>query len=172
MSQRAIFVLQIQWFQCISGLQSNIHVIFMFFKCFKNGQRDFEIYFNHPHIFILFCPLHNYDDKLSLYICPKLKIYTFIYLVVIVMSFKWNRGSYSCANSFISFYWLPISVYNIEGSRPEWCISSMIYSRDTPFWSGTLDMLLLKYSTRLTMSKFYTVSLMYLLQKVYCLLNL
>ena len=27
----------------------------------------------------------------------------------------------------------------IEGFRPEWCISSMIYSRDTPFWSGTLD---------------------------------
>ena len=25
-----------------------------------------------------------------------------------------------------------------EGSRPEWCISSMIYSRDTPFWLGTL----------------------------------
>ena len=24
-----------------------------------------------------------------------------------------------------------------EGSRPEWCISSMIHSRDTPFWSGT-----------------------------------
>ena len=23
---------------------------------------------------------------------------------------------------------------HIEGSRPEWCISSMIYSRDTPFW--------------------------------------
>ena len=30
---------------------------------------------------------------------------------------------------------------HIEGSRPEWCISSMIYSRDTPFWSGTLDIL-------------------------------
>ena len=28
----------------------------------------------------------------------------------------------------------------IEGSRPEWCISSMIYSGDTPFWSETLDM--------------------------------
>ena len=28
----------------------------------------------------------------------------------------------------------------IEGSRPEWCISSMIYSTDTPFWSGTLQM--------------------------------
>ena len=30
---------------------------------------------------------------------------------------------------------------NIEGSGPEWCISSMIYSRDTPFWSETRDML-------------------------------
>ena len=29
-----------------------------------------------------------------------------------------------------------------EGSRPEWCISSMLYSRDTPFWSGTLNDLL------------------------------
>ena len=29
---------------------------------------------------------------------------------------------------------------HIKGSRPEWCISSMIYSRDTPFWSETLDM--------------------------------
>ena len=27
----------------------------------------------------------------------------------------------------------------VEGSRPEWCISSMIYSGDTPFWSETLD---------------------------------
>ena len=26
-----------------------------------------------------------------------------------------------------------------EGSQPEWCISSMIYSRDTPFWSETLN---------------------------------
>ena len=31
---------------------------------------------------------------------------------------------------------------NIEGSRPEWCISSMIYSGDTPFWLETLDMYL------------------------------
>ena len=30
--------------------------------------------------------------------------------------------------------------FHIEGSRPEWCISSMIYSRDTPFCSETLDM--------------------------------
>ena len=33
------------------------------------------------------------------------------------------------------YYLLP----KFEGSRPEWCISSMIYSRDTLFWSGTLE---------------------------------
>ena len=33
-------------------------------------------------------------------------------------------------------------LYNFEGSQPEWCISSMIYSRDTPFWPGTLDVML------------------------------
>ena len=33
---------------------------------------------------------------------------------------------------------LKIYIY-IEGSRPEWCIPSMIYSRDTPFWLGILD---------------------------------
>ena len=27
----------------------------------------------------------------------------------------------------------------IKGSRPEWCISSMICSRDTPLWSETLE---------------------------------
>ena len=27
----------------------------------------------------------------------------------------------------------------VEGSRPEWYISSMLYSRDTPVWSGTLE---------------------------------
>ena len=35
---------------------------------------------------------------------------------------------------------------HIEGSRPEWCISSMIYSRDRPFWSGTLDIYQCEYS--------------------------
>ena len=28
---------------------------------------------------------------------------------------------------------------HIEGFRPKWCISTMIYSRDTPFWSEILD---------------------------------
>ena len=32
-----------------------------------------------------------------------------------------------------------VVIDNIKGSQPEWWISSMIYSKDTPFWSGTLD---------------------------------
>ena len=32
--------------------------------------------------------------------------------------------------------------FKIKGSWPEWCISSMIYSRDTPFWSETLEIIL------------------------------
>ena len=35
-----------------------------------------------------------------------------------------------------------VSLLYIEGSQPEWCISSMMYSRDTPFWSETLDIML------------------------------
>ena len=31
-----------------------------------------------------------------------------------------------------------LTIIKYEGSRPEWCFSSMIYSRDTPFWSETL----------------------------------
>ena len=27
-----------------------------------------------------------------------------------------------------------------EDSQPEWCVSSMSYSRDTPFWSETLEL--------------------------------
>ena len=29
---------------------------------------------------------------------------------------------------------------NFEGSRPEWCISTIHRALDTPFWSGTLDL--------------------------------
>ena len=36
---------------------------------------------------------------------------------------------------------------SIEGFRPEWYISIMIYSRDTPFWSDTLDTQSLMSST-------------------------
>ena len=42
-------------------------------------------------------------------------------------------------------------------TRPEWCISSMIYSRDTPFWSETLDIVhfyyYLLYPTRMVSLK-------------------
>ena len=34
----------------------------------------------------------------------------------------------------------PLLLFHIEGSQPEWCISRMIYSGDTPSWSENLDM--------------------------------
>ena len=36
---------------------------------------------------------------------------------------------------------LQIENLHIVGSRPEWCISSMIYRIDTPFWSEILNIL-------------------------------
>ena len=46
---------------------------------------------------------------------------------------------FCCCFFWLVRLWVPVCLH-IEGSRPEWCSSSMIYSRDTPFWSGTLDM--------------------------------
>ena len=34
------------------------------------------------------------------------------------------------------------SYLSFEGSRPEWCISSMIYSGDAPFWSEAFSLFL------------------------------
>ena len=34
---------------------------------------------------------------------------------------------------------IDVRKHHIEGSQPEWCMPSMIYSGDTPFWSDTLD---------------------------------
>ena len=45
--------------------------------------------------------------------------------------FTFARGSLCNAGRFLC-------EGQIEGSQPEWCISSMIYSGDTPFWSETL----------------------------------
>ena len=37
---------------------------------------------------------------------------------------------------------------HFKGSRPEWCISSMIYSRDLPFSLETLDLFLDMHVTK------------------------
>ena len=57
-----------------------------------------------------------------------------------------NSGQNIDGQQWTIYWWTTLGQYsvgqqwdNIEGSRPEWCISSMIYSRDTPFWSGTLN---------------------------------
>ena len=49
--------------------------------------------------------------------------------------------------SWSSLSYMIHDAQHIEGSRPEWCILSMIYSADTPFWSKTLNMLLGKFKT-------------------------
>ena len=64
---------------------------------------------------------------------------------------SWRRGVQSsavprvaAALCFVGFIFsCPAdSLCYIEGSRPEWCISSMRYSRGTPFWSETLKLYL------------------------------
>ena len=51
--------------------------------------------------------------------------------------------SKSESNMLISFQEFPTRMvylkHDIEGSQPEWCISSMIQSRHTLFWSETLN---------------------------------
>ena len=45
----------------------------------------------------------------------------------------------SCIVMFYVSLYGRLAGAEFEGSQPEWSISSMIYSRDTPFWSGTLE---------------------------------
>ena len=45
--------------------------------------------------------------------------------------------------------------YHFEGSGPEWYISSMLYSLDIPFWSGTLDFI--PFSVALTLGEGHKV---------------
>ena len=53
---------------------------------------------------------------------------------------KWAASS-SILLSFIRDLVLVVSpLQQTEGSEPEWLISSFLYSRDIPFWSGTLEM--------------------------------
>ena len=47
--------------------------------------------------------------------------------------------SFFCA-VFLFSVCLIVCIVNIDGFQSEWCISNMICSRATPFWSETLDM--------------------------------
>ena len=49
-------------------------------------------------------------------------------------------------------------VKHIEGSQPEWCISSNVYSRGIPFWSEPLDMLLKWIKTDFKLEHYRMVS--------------
>ena len=52
---------------------------------------------------------------------------------------------------------------NTEGSRPEWCVSSMTYSIDTPFWLATLDT---KYNLQVLYCYLFTCMQLRMIQTV------
>ena len=49
---------------------------------------------------------------------------------------------------------VPLRMANIEGFRPEWCISTIYHAWDTPFWLGTLNI-----HSALSLSSLPTVAL-------------
>ena len=68
----------------------------------------------------------------------KMPICTISPLVKCLESCSWNCTNVGMVNK--DHFWplkscSLITMEHIEGFRPEWCISRMIYSRDTPFWS-------------------------------------
>ena len=89
---------------------------------------------NSPLILLDFCLLQCSMSLLS---------YCLVWSEVVRLSTSWSHiqlNVFEKKNRLIEIMPAHLSLVYIEGSRPEWCISSMIYSRDTPFWSGTLDM--------------------------------
>ena len=51
-----------------------------------------------------------------------------------------SKRASSCVLSVMCYTQGVLTVLHFGGSWQEWCISSMIYSRDIPFGSGTLDL--------------------------------
>ena len=52
-----------------------------------------------------------------------------------------------------------------EGSQPDWCISSMIYSRDTPFWSEALNLFCMCNIEKYHRSKITIIIIIIILQR-------
>ena len=56
-----------------------------------------------------------------------------------LLSFCSSCSGVSSGPSVVFFFIFDPCEEHIEGSQPEWCIWSMIYSGDIPVWSETLD---------------------------------
>ena len=118
------------------GLGNNSHVLLLsYFYCFcfvwGNGA---VLYIPHVEVEVndWFCLSCSFGH------CCCCCIY--IFYEVISNNIDYNNIYFSLIVNVTVVYQL--SRLYIEGSRPEWCISSIIYtsSRDTPFWFETLDM--------------------------------
>ena len=83
--------------------------------------------------YLTHCKLKQVHNLLILWIKDSSRLLQFFhkYLHILYKWFPHNDLSKYCQRM------------NIEGSRPEWCISSMKYSRHTPFWAEALELYLL-----------------------------
>ena len=52
-----------------------------------------------------------------------------------INNYWWLQWFYLVLNIITNYI---LAYLHFKGSQPEWCISSMMYSGDTPFWSETL----------------------------------
>ena len=73
-------------------------------------------------------------------------MYLFIYIYILLKIFVRVACFFCCYWDVISFQKCMdsavenvFSSLHIEGSWPEWCISTIYHAWDTPLWSGTLD---------------------------------
>ena len=77
----------------------------------------------HTHTHILFSVTQGINSAFN-------KTKKFVTTLLTCWEMLLNRFQFT----WVKWYWTNLKEH-FEGFRPEWCISSMIYSRDTPFWA-------------------------------------
>ena len=67
-------------------------------------------------------------------------------MIMMIMIIIRRKGKTATQTAPCTDYIIVIGLRIIFGSSgAEWCISSMLYSRDIPFWSGPLEMSTVRY---------------------------
>ena len=136
------FAFQFSQFSCL------FHRYF-FYQCGKKLYKYSDACYS-VHLlidpFILMCWLLSSSVDSSIYIgvLVTLFIYWLIHLYWCGQHIKGFRPEW-CISTIYHAWDTPFwsgTLDIIKGSGPEWCISSMLYSLDIPFWSGTIDMVL------------------------------
>ena len=109
----------------------------------SSPHREVDLYHFPGHIFSLVGgPQHhcqhilieNFSFRFTFFFNCNSCFFFFFYIIDLYSMTICFRLSVVCQND------TDIKQKQFEGSQPEWCISSMIYSRDTPFCSETLEL--------------------------------